>query len=39
MFFHGITMSLLPANIFNLLFVPGTIMDVIIPLSKSAVTS
>lgn len=39
MFFHGMTMSLFPANMLSLLVVPGTMIDVITPLSKSAVTS
>lgn len=40
MFSHGIVISLLLVNIpNNLLLLPGTIIDVIVPVFKSAVTS
>ena len=38
-FFQGITISLLEAKIFIILLLPGTIIDVITPVSKSAHTS
>ena len=38
-FCHSITMSLLEENMLRSLLLPGTIIDVIVPLSKSAQTS
>ena len=38
-FCHGMTISLLLANILRNLLLPGTIIDVIVPVSKLAVTS
>ena len=37
--FHSITISLELENIFSILLLPGTIIEVIVPLSKSAHTS